>query len=57
MEKSAKIIQYGLGKKTFRFDLGLSFDQGDFERMIGSGSGGNGDGGCGGRLVADTTNK
>jgi len=57
MEKSAKIIQYGLGKKTFRFDLGLSFDRGDFGRMIGSDSSGNGDGCCGGRLVADTTNK
>lgn len=45
MEKSAKIIQYGLEggeKKTFRFDLGLSFDRGDFGRMIVSGSTGDG---------------
>lgn len=57
MEKSAKIIQYGLEKKTFRFDLGLSFDRRDFGRMIGSDSSGNGDGCRRGRLEADTTNK
>lgn len=49
MEKSAKIIQCGLGagaeKKTFRFDPGLSADRGDFGRMIGSGGGSCGDDG------------